>query len=191
MAIDTGINSPAQPTPQASSTLVSIIRLHEPALFRHALKLTQAHADACDLVQDTFVRAIDQGLETKPSRDAARWLFVVLKRLFVDRRRAAKGRTILPLDESTLRAISSVPAAQAPRWQDFEYEDVQRCLPRLDPRIREAYILHEERGLSLADTARQLRVPLGTAGTRVYRARRSLRALLCATDTAGRSPQRD
>jgi DNA-directed RNA polymerase specialized sigma24 family protein len=69
-------------------------------------------------------------------------------------------------------------AAPVPRWHAFEYEDVRRCLPRLDPRVRDAFVLHAEKGLSLADTARQLCVPIRTAGTRVFRARRSLRAML-------------
>lgn len=164
---------------QTSSALTTIVRLHGADLFRRALKLTRAHADASDLLQDTLVRALDHGLDAKPPEDAKRWLFVVMAHLHIDRRRRARGRTTLPLDEATLAALAMRPPPPAPLWHAFEYDDVQRCLPLLDPRVREAYVLHEEQGLSLADTARRLSVPVGTAGTRVFRARRSLRAMLC------------
>lgn len=161
-----------------SSTLTTIVRLHGAALFRRALRLTRAHADASDLVQDTLVRAVDHGLDASSTEDAKRWLFVVMANLHVDRRRRAGSRTTLPLDESTLAAVAMIPTPPVPAWHAFDYDDVRRCLPRLDPRVREAFVLHEEQGLSLADTARRLSVPVGTAGTRVFRARRSLRALL-------------
>jgi RNA polymerase sigma-70 factor (ECF subfamily) len=141
--------------------------------------LTRAYADASDLVQDTLVKAIDRGLEAVPAEEAKRWLFVVMSHLYIDRRRRARSRTTLPLDEATLPALAIGAVTPGPRWHAFEYEDVRRCLSRLDPRVRDAFVLHAEQGLSLADTARRLCVPVGTAGTRVFRARRSLRAMLC------------
>jgi RNA polymerase sigma-70 factor, ECF subfamily len=181
MVVDIARRFSATAVHQRSSTLAAIVRLHGDALFRRALKLTQAYADASDLLQDTFVRAIDHGLDPGPDQDARRWLFVVMSRLHIDRRRKARIRATLPLDEATLPAFVMPPPSTSPVWHAFEYEDVRRCLPRLDPRVRDAYVLHEEQGLSLADTARVLCVPVGTAGTRVFRARRSLRAMLSAS----------
>lgn len=179
MKVDAKLAFPATSARQTSGTLTTVVRLHGAALFRRALKLTRAHADASDLVQDTLVRAIDHGLDASPAEDAKRWLFVVMAHLHIDRRRQARGRSTFPLDNAVLADLAMMPAPRAPLWQAFEYDDVRRCLPRLDPRVREAYVLHEEQGLSLADIARRLSVPLGTAGTRVFRARRSLRAMLC------------
>ncbi len=178
MALDVRPVFSGKAAPLGSSTLATIVQLHGAALFRRALKLTRAHADASDLVQDTLVRAIDHGLDATRAEDAKRWLFVVMSHLHIDRRRRASRGTTLPLDETTLPALAVGPAAPDPLWLAFEYEDVRRCLARLDPRVRDAFVLHEEQGLSLADTARRLCVPIGTAGTRVFRARRSLRAML-------------
>lgn len=179
MALDVRPVFSARAAQLGSSTLATIVRLHGAALFRRALKLTGAYADASDLVQDTLVRAIDRGLEATPAENAKRWLFVVMSHLYIDRHRRNRRRTTLPLDEATLPALAIGPATPDPLWHAFEYEDVRRCLARLDPRVRAAFVLHEEQGLSLADTARRLCVPVGTAGTRVFRARRSLRAMLC------------
>jgi RNA polymerase sigma-70 factor (ECF subfamily) len=171
--------------PPASNALTSVVRLHGVALFRRALKLTRAHADASDLVQDTLVRAIDHGLDVESDEDAKRWLFVVMWHLHVDRRRRSHGCRTIPLDAACLASLATTPPPPAPLWHAFDYDDVRRCLPRLGPRVREAYVLHEELGLSLADTARRLAVPVGTASTRVFRARRSLRAMLCGYRSKG------
>jgi RNA polymerase sigma-70 factor, ECF subfamily len=169
---------------QTSSALTLIVRKYGAALLRRALRLTGSHADASDLLQDTLVRAISCGFDTRLTEDAKRWLFVVMARLHIDWRRRAKGCVTLPLDEAALAVVAMRPGAPPPpSWHALEYDDVRRCLPRLDARVREAYVLHEEQGLSLADTARRLAVPVRTVGTRVYRARRRLRALLSQSDT--------
>jgi RNA polymerase sigma-70 factor (ECF subfamily) len=162
--------------------LALVARSHGGALFRRAMRLTGRHADACDLVQDTLVRALDHGLQEIPLEKVSSWLFVVMGHLHVDRCRRAARCTVVTLEESTLPVSTSPQAAEKPLWQTLDYEDVKQCLPGLDPRIREAFVLHEEEGLSLADTARRLSVPLATAGTRVFRARRQLRTLLSSAE---------
>lgn len=158
--------------------LATVARTCGSRLFRRALRLTHRHADAWDLVQDTLLRALDRGIERTPVDMLCRWLFVVMSHLYADgRRRAARCPTVV-LDEAQLPALASSEPPEKPLWQTVEYEDVRQCLAELDPRVREAYVLHEEQGLSLADTARRLSVPVATAGTRVFRARRRLRALL-------------
>jgi RNA polymerase sigma-70 factor (ECF subfamily) len=140
--------------------------------------LTQRRADAWDLVQDTLLRALDHGLERLPPEKVCNWLFVVMGHLHIDHRRRAKRCLVVALDEATLPSHAPAEGGEEPLWQRLAYEDVRQCLAGLDPRVREAYVLHEEEGLSLADTARRLSVPIATAGTRVHRARRRLRALL-------------
>ena len=166
--------------------LSSIARSHGGALFRRALRLTHGHDDAWDLVQDTLLRALDGGLERTPLDKVCRWLFVVMGRLHVDRRRRARRRATVAFDEDVFPPLTLGEPTEEPLWQEVEYEDVRQHLSELDPRVREAYVLHEEQGLSLADTARRLRVPVATAGTRVFRARRRLRALLLEPIAVGR-----
>jgi RNA polymerase sigma-70 factor, ECF subfamily len=162
----------------ASAVLIRVIELQGAALFRRACKLTRTQADAWDLLQDTLLRALQHGLEYVPAEKAGQWLFVVMSHLHIDGRRKAKQTTLVPLDETNAPADEHWSRAEPPEWHSFEYEDVQRCLSRLSPRVRETYLLHEEQGLTLAATARRLSVPIATAGTRVYRARRQLRVML-------------
>lgn len=157
--------------------LASIARSHGAALFKRALRLTHRRDDAWDLVQDTLLRALDGRLALTSVENVCHWLFVVMGRLHIDHRRRARRRATIVFDEDVLQPVAP-SEAELPVWQTVEYGDVRQHLSELDPRFREAYVLHEERGLSLADTARLLNVPPATAGTRVFRARRKLRALL-------------
>ena len=171
---------PSAKTPRPDSgTLAAVVRSHGAILFRRAMSLTHRHADACDLVQDALLRALDHELEGIPAEKLCNWLFVVMNNLHIDRRRSASRRTIVDLDEAQFAPTCDLP--EEPPWRTIEIEDVRQCLSGLNPRVREAYVLHEEEGLSLADTARRLSVPVATAGTRVFRARRRLREMLKAS----------
>ena len=172
--------SPKTPRPN-SGTLAAVVRSHAAVLFRRAMSLTHRHADACDLVQDALLRALDHDLEGVPPEKLCNWLFVVMSNLHIDRRRSASRRTIVELDEAQLAPVLPSDPPEEPPWRTIEIEDVRQCLSGLNPRVREAYALHEEEGLSLADTARRLSVPVATAGTRVFRARRRLREMLKAS----------
>lgn len=63
-------------------------------------------------------------------------------------------------------------------WRAIELDQVRACLGRLDPRLRDAYVLQAEERLPLLMIAERLGIPVATAGTRVFRARRRLRELL-------------
>lgn len=168
-----------------AEVLATITRSHGAALFGRALRLTRSREDAWDLVQDTLLRALDRGLARTSIDRVCHWLFIVMARLHIDGRRRARRRATIALDEDSIPPVTSSEPTEEALWQTVEYEDVRQRLPELDPRVREAYVLHEEQGLSLADTARRLRVPLATAGTRVFRARRRLRALLLQPAATG------
>ena len=169
---------------RTTAPLQTVVELQGAALLRRARKLTHTRADALDLLQDTLLRALQHGVEYVPEEKTAHWLFVVMTHLHIDSRRKAKNAVLVPLDESNTPSLEPFAPTDTPLWQSFGYDDVQRCLKGLSPRVREAYLLHEEQGLTLAATAQRLCVPIATAGTRVYRARRRLRELLLRPNEA-------
>lgn len=155
-----------------------LAKVHTGALLARARRLTGGHADAWDLVQETFVRALTCRPRDVAGERLKRWLMVILSNLYRDRRRSEGRRPSVDLTELMIGSLPADDRSDEPPWRNIDISDVRACLDRLDPRIREAYVLHEEEGLPLAVIAARLGVPLGTAGTRVYRARRTLRKLL-------------
>jgi DNA-directed RNA polymerase specialized sigma24 family protein len=67
-----------------------------------------------------------------------------------------------------------------PAWADLGVEDVRNALRSLPRRLGEPFELHVFRRLSYRQIAGRLRMPIATVGTRIFRARRTMRALLVA-----------
>jgi RNA polymerase sigma-70 factor (ECF subfamily) len=174
---------------RVSELLAQMGKRHTATLFRWAVARSESPADAWDLVQQTFVRALDRRPLVVTDDDLFAWLAVVLRHLFVDSRRSFEVRRRVPVDLDALAAPAS--EAVAP-WRCLDMETVREALPALARPLRDVFELHAA-GHSLADIADRLGICASTAGTRLFRARRRLRLLLehgvSTPDEAPISPQ--
>jgi RNA polymerase sigma-70 factor (ECF subfamily) len=156
----------------------AVVREHGKALLVRAKQLTGGHADAWDLVQDTLVRAMTRRPEDLSEVKVRSWLMTVLANLHIDRCRSARRGRRVTLGEGELLGVPQPEPTSEPAWLSIDGGTLQTCLQRLDPRLRAAYTLQVEQGLTLAAAAARLGVPQAPVGTRVHRARRRLRQLL-------------
>lgn len=163
-------------------------------LYAFALRLGAGHEDAEEIAQDTLVRAY----RALAGYDAARrgelrlraWLFAIA--LNVQRNRV-RGRRLpsVPLepqgtggDGDETRLIAPEPAAdprEAPEAQAEAGEtrrELAAALLELPGRLRVAVVLRHVQGLSYAEAAEALGVPVGTVKAQVHRGTRLLRAAL-------------
>src|SRR5262245_27978900 len=74
--------------PELSKRLETALVDAEPALRRLAERLCAGNVDARDLLQDTFERAVRQGIRAEV-RNPCAWLATIMHNLFIDRCRAA------------------------------------------------------------------------------------------------------
>ena len=75
-----------------------LIDSHYEALYRYAYRLAGNSADAEDLTQDTFGKAITRlGQLREPDR-AKPWLFRILRNLYLHRVRDDRRKKLIPLD---------------------------------------------------------------------------------------------
>lgn len=159
-------------------------------LRRVALRLTQSPESAEDLVQETLLHAFQGFGRFRRGTNLRAWLMRILLNLFISHYRhqqrsvptisleglleeleMAEEEVGLLVDES---AISPEDALLA-RVLD---EEVERALEKLPDAFREAVILCDLQGLSYAEAAQQLGVPIGTVRSRLSRGREILRRLL-------------
>jgi RNA polymerase sigma-70 factor (ECF subfamily) len=166
----------------------AIARAHLQALYQRAYWLTRDASEAWDLVQDTFercLRALPERLEAEKVRA---WLFVILRNLFLDRCRSHERRARVPTEDAFLLEVPTPETEEVPVWMSLDPQEVRRCVQRLDPALRQVHELRVERGLSQAEIAGRLGIPLATVGTRLFRARKHLRRLLDAHLAAETAP---
>jgi RNA polymerase sigma-70 factor (ECF subfamily) len=137
---------------------------------------------AMDAVQNTLVRAWrDLPTLRDPDRFDA-WLHRLLVHACIDELRRARRRHLdVHITELTdLPTVADTVAAIADRDQ------LERGFRRLDPEERAVIVLHHYLDLPLPEVAATLRIPLGTAKSRLYRGLREMRAALDADARPGR-----
>jgi RNA polymerase sigma-70 factor (ECF subfamily) len=129
-------------------------------------------ADAEDLTQETFVRAL-RSMNTFSARSHARpWLFSIARRVAVDHIRAAMSRPRLSPGDDWQDAAERQPAARVPGPADAVA--LNQVLRTLSPERRDAFVLTQVIGLPYAEAALACGCPVGTIRSRVARARRDL-----------------
>jgi RNA polymerase sigma-70 factor (ECF subfamily) len=144
-----------------------------PALRRYARALTRNADRADDLVQDAVERAIRKQALWKPTGALKAWLFRILLNLYRNELRVARRHgEHVPVD--TLLVEPSVAPAQHGR---IALAEIARAIDTLALEQREALLLVVLEGLSYAEAADVLGIPMGTLMSRLGRARAALRTL--------------
>lgn len=164
--------------------LTDLVRLTQHDLQRFLGSLISP-ADAEDLAQETYLRAV-RALPQFAGRSSVRtWLFVIARRVAADhiRHLTRRPRTAaLPDWEAT--ADTTRPHSR-PRFEEHHaLKDLVRGLA--DDR-REAFLLTQVAGLSYAEAAQICGCPVGTIRSRVARAREDLVIAVRDREDQGRS----
>ena len=150
-------------------------------VYRLALSLGHRRADAEDLMQDTFVAALE-GVSRFEGRSSVRtWLGAILIRQASRHRRYHRLRATEVLDETAATAGTGV--------RDERRLDVQAMLDSLSAEHRTVLVLRELQGMSYDEIAEALRIPRGTVESRIFRARNVLRERFQEYQTEHREPQ--
>jgi RNA polymerase sigma-70 factor (ECF subfamily) len=146
---------------------------YQPALRSFIARATGDAHDVDDLVHATFLTAA-KGAERYDGRASCRpWLIGIAVRL-LHRRRRTFARFVAVL--STLRGTRQLASDPGPDLQ--ARRDVGRALGRLSEAKRLTLLMAEVEGLSCAEIAAVLEIPIGTVWTRLHAARRELREAL-------------
>jgi RNA polymerase sigma-70 factor (ECF subfamily) len=151
---------------------------HRDVLKGVAMKLCANAADANDLVQDTFERALRVPSNESPD-NVRSWLITVMHNLFLDQcRHQTRGPRLVPIEEET--DLPEPDPEVEPEWAAISPAQLEAALAQLDDRFREVYELHCLQGASYEEIARSLNITKTTVGTRLARAREKIRELLRA-----------
>lgn len=168
-------------TPAAFTELV--VR-YQDRVFNTCYRMCHNHADALDLTQTTFLKALE-GLPRFQSRsNFFTWLFRIAVNLTITHRRTAGRHTACALDEAQhSRSRGSASSAQdadvaAPAEQRELQQRVAAALARLDEDFRAAVVLKDIEDMDYSTIAEILDVPVGTVKSRIHRGRLMLRDLL-------------
>lgn len=148
-----------------------------PRLRIQALALTRNPSAAADLVQDAVANALSARASYTPGTNFPAWMHRILRNRFISDTR--KRRPSIDLDDAPEAALA-VPAAHEDR---LVLKELNRAIGRLPMRQRESLFMVVLHGMSYEEVAEATGCAIGTAKSRVFRARRQLQLWL-----AGETP---
>ena len=155
---------------------------HLDALYRVALRLTGDPTQAEDLVQDTMLKAYRSWRQYRPGTNAKGWLLTILRNTFINdyrRRKLEPVATDLETVEphALYRRVEDVDP-EGTFFSQIVDEKVLEAVDALPPEFREVLVLSDMEGMSYAEIAEALHIPVGTVKSRLFRGRRLLQAAL-------------
>jgi RNA polymerase sigma-70 factor (ECF subfamily) len=140
--------------------------------------LTKNDADAEDVVQDAYVRAL-RFFSSLRSDDARAWLFTIVRNTWYGRFAKARGvHQPTGYDDVTDDRPDDGLDPEALLIQQQAVAKVQRAVRELPADFREVIVLRELEGLSYKEIAAVARIPIGTVMSRLARARERLLTIL-------------
>jgi RNA polymerase sigma-70 factor, ECF subfamily len=146
-------------------------------LYNFARWLTQDAAEADDLVQETYAKALRGFSSFQPGTNFRAWMFRILRNSFLSSRTGLKAT--LPFDEENESAQAADTATpETVLIEQANREMVQKALEELPVHFREILLLCEVEEMSYQEIAETLGVPSGTVMSRLSRARQALRGAL-------------
>ncbi len=169
--------------------LARLIERHMPAVHAFAARMTGSSDEAADIAQETFFRAWKNLARFKKGMKFKTWVFAIARNLSVDRLRRKKPVLFGAFEEDREGdsfehsiADADIETAEAAFDRALAADGLSRALATLTPAYREVLILHYQEGLTLAEIAKSLRVPLNTVKSRNRRALIALKEALHPKD---------
>jgi RNA polymerase sigma-70 factor (ECF subfamily) len=152
-------------------------------LYSYALILTRNHAEAEDLVQETYIRAISAMRKLRADSNIKSWLFTILRNVWFNQlRKWRNGPQIIAIEDGVANSITEPSKDGHDLYvSKIEAEQVRAAIQELPVAFREIILLREYEELSYHEIACVLNCPIGTVMSRLGIARGKLRTLLTVT----------
>jgi RNA polymerase sigma-70 factor (ECF subfamily) len=152
-----------------------------PRLRVQALALTRNRAAAEDLVQDAVANALAAQNSFTPGTNFAAWMHRILRNRFISTLR--KQRETTDIEDLPAGAF----AVSATHEDRLVLKELGHAVNRLPADQREALFMVVLQGMSYEDVAEATGCAVGTAKSRVFRARRQLQTWLMGEESATRN----
>lgn len=166
----------------------ALLACHD-SLFRYARALSGDQAEAEELVQECYRRAL--GAARKPPagepEEVRRWMFVILRNVWKNDRRVRSRESCLDSAEPLVAAKGDSPENRLLR-RALQIE-VRAALDSLSEAHREIIVLRDMEGFTYEQIGQVLDCPVGTVMSRLARARTRLREIL--SEVVGRESRRE
>ena len=141
-----------------------------------AYNLTQNIEDAKDLYQETAFRAMANREKFLPDTNFKAWLFTIMKNIFINNyRKKVKANTIMDSTDNLYYLNSGSESNDNRGDANILMKELRALIEKLDDSIKVPFLMHYQ-GYKYQEIADHFGLPLGTVKSRIFFARRELKA---------------
>jgi RNA polymerase sigma-70 factor, ECF subfamily len=147
-------------------------------LQKYAMSLTLDRDNALDLVQDTFLKAIQNQDKFIDETNLKAWIFTIMKNTFINNYRR-KMRENTMMDGTQELYYINLPSDKGSISPESSYaeNEIVKAINSLESEYREPFRMHVE-GFKYEEIAEKLDLKLGTVKSRIFFARQKLMNVL-------------
>lgn len=144
-------------------------------LLTFALRLTRNQEDAFDLLQETMGKAFKHLGSFQVGTNFRAWVVTIMRNLFINqyRRKKVRNMQIEPIDNH-LYSLERAGVSNTGESQ-MTINEINAVIDRLDINYSKPFRLYYQ-GYRYDEIADQMEIPIGTVKSRIFVARRKLRA---------------
>ncbi len=141
-----------------------------------AYHLTQNFDDARDLYQETAYRAIKNKEKFSPGTNFKAWLMTIMKNIFInDYRKKVRHNTLVDTTENLYFINSGSDTIENEGGSNIMMQELIKMVDSLEDGLRIPFLMHYQ-GYKYQEIADYLDLPLGTVKSRIFFARKELKA---------------
>jgi len=165
-----------------------LVELHQDRVYNAIFRIVRRHEDACDLTQETFVRAYRSLDAFRGQSGFYTWLFRIGVNLAISQKRRQKNVALLselgPEDRSIEPAEGAGPRATAiesptdAAERRERHDELWTAMQKLSVEHRTILVLRDIEMFNYDEIGEMLGLPPGTVRSRLHRARATLREIL-------------
>lgn len=175
------------------AAIEQLVLTYQDRLYSTVYRIVQNPDDAADLVQESFVRAMQNVAGFEGNSSLYTWLFRIAVNLALSAKRTQQRRGAVSFDDgqdvnrqaaglkNQLDQHTEADPARAAEIR-LDHQRLMDAMQDLDPADRALLILRDVEECSYEHIAEILDVPLGTVKSRLFRARLALRTAVDADD---------
>lgn len=154
----------------------SLVRQYSDYLFMIILRMVQSHSTAEDILQETWVLVVRKFHQYDSSRPVKSWLARIAVNCCRSFWRRERFRSLLLPGRLSEKTGSYEPSEDPGVQRDLEARTLtSRALKSLSPKLCEVVVLKFYSGLTLSEIAEILKIPVGTAKSRLNRSLKKMR----------------
>ncbi len=143
----------------------------------YALKMTQNHEDAKDLIQETLYKAVSSRNRFQTGTNLQAWCYTIMRNIFINQYRRKKLQNTFTDQTENAYYLENTRTDFNRGESNMAIDEVYGAVNKLDAEYKKPLMLHQS-GFKYKEISEKLKIPMGTVKSRIFCARKKLKDYL-------------